>query len=381
MYWFRTVYEVQQSDRTNGRHNAVITPENLRQAWIRVVQRHPILRTVFIEQNSTDGLYDQLILRNYEPSIAEEEIPVSVPEAELMAWLKFDLVPTELQTFREPQHRLRIVRQSSTGRLFCSFLISHTIIDGSSMGIIIRDLGRACRGRLIEKAADDLQYKNYITYLRSRNQASDVAYWKNILEGTEPCFFPSKVQSTAMVTSKAPTPQELRRATVLQDGTMYTKAQKVARELGVSPFTMLQTAWALALREYVDPSRDECCFGVVTSGRDLPVNGIQDIAGPFVNILASRVALPHDQPVSRIAEAIHEQFVDNLAHQTSSLAEIQHELKSGPLFNTGITMQRVQSGPEEKDDVSFRPIGGEDPTEVCYPVPVSYTHLTLPTKA
>ena len=222
------------------------------------------------------------------------------------------------------------------------------------MAIILRDFSTACETRPLDAAKPLL--KNYIDYIQSRDAAEDIGFWKKSLENVDPCFLPTEQQ---------PFPEkELHKAEVSLNKINYVKMQNAARELGVSLFSLLQVTWALTLREYVNSDRDECCFGIVTSGRDLPVKEIRDIVGPLVNILVSRVILPHDQTVAQIAEAVHDNFIDSLAHQTSSFAEITHELGAGALFNTGMTLQKAVPGGEDTSAVSFRPMGGQDPTEV-----------------
>ncbi|PKS08582.1 hypothetical protein jhhlp_004968 [Lomentospora prolificans] len=349
MYWFRSIYEV----RSNIRQP--ISARRLVDAWSAVVNRHPALRTIFIEQNSTDGLYDQLVLRDFVPEVPELAITKTCSEDALLKELKIYSVPQELQSFKKPQHLLRIVQEAQTGRMFCSFLLSHAIVDGSSMGIILRDFALACESTLAD--AEEPRYGDYITYLKSRGgRDSDIDYWKKSLEGIDSCFLPSDDCSTA--------PKALLKADVPLEFGIHARIMAVARDLGVSAFTLLQVTWALTLREYINPDRDDCCFGVVTSGRDLPVNRIQDIVGPFVNILTSKVDLPHDKTIADIASTVHNRFIDNIAHQTSSLAEVMHELGTGSLFNTGMTMQRIVAGPQQQStEVSFHPLGGEDPTE------------------
>ncbi|KAK4126781.1 non-ribosomal peptide synthetase [Parathielavia appendiculata] len=348
VYWFRSVYELELTTE------APVTFDNLRQAWRAVVRRHPVLRTIFVEQNSTDGFSDQLVLRDYEPNVIEDDVPASLSEAHLSEFLKIRSIPSDMLCRRAPQHQLRLARQESTGRVFCSFLLSHAIADGCSMAVILRDLSTACEARPLNAAKPLL--KNYVDYIRSRDAVQDISFWKKSLEGVEPCFLPVEEQPLSE--------KVLHKAEVPLDKINYAKIISAARELGVSVFTLLQVTWALTLREYSnDVDREECCFGIVTSGRDLPVQEIGDIVGPLVNILVSRVALPHDQAVSQIAEVLHDNFIDGLAHQTSSLVEITHEVGAGTLFNTGMTLQKAMPGGQDSSTVSFRPMGGQDPTE------------------
>jgi amino acid adenylation domain-containing protein/non-ribosomal peptide synthase protein (TIGR01720 family) len=348
MYWFRSIYELEFNTR------APVTFDKLRQAWKTVVRRHPVLRTIFVEHGSADGLYGQQVLRDYEPDVIEDEIRGPMSESDLAELLKIKAIPDDMLCRRAPQHQLRLVRQASTGRVFCSFLLSHAIADGGSMAIILRDFSTACEARPLDAAKPPL--KNYIDYVQSRDTAEDLSYWKKSLENIDPCFLPTEDQR--------PSEKALHKAEVPLNKINYAKMQSAARELGVSLFSLLQVTWALTLREYVNADRDECCFGIVTSGRDLPVKEIRDIVGPLVNILVSRVVLPHDQTVAQIAEAVHDNFIDSLAHQTSSFAEITHELGAGTLFNTGMTLQKTMPGGEDASAVSFRPMGGQDPTEV-----------------
>ncbi|KAK4224170.1 non-ribosomal peptide synthetase [Podospora fimiseda] len=346
LYWFRSVYEIQSSGSTS------ITSRQLHQAWRTVVQHHPVLRTIFVEQDSSDGLYDQLVLRKYEPQVVEREVDGPLASADLVESLKIGSIPSDMLHHRVPQHQLHIIRQPATGKIFVSFLISHAIADGFSMGILMRDFGLACQGQRLCK--DQPLLKDYTEYLRSRDSAGDVDFWKKSLDGIDPCMIPME---TSLPQTKA-----LGKVDVPVDKVNYIKLQKAARKIGVSLFTMLQVTWALTLREYISADREECAFGVVTAGRDLPVRGIQDMVGPLVNILVARVMLPNDQTLGQILEAVHDGFIDNLAHQTSSLAEITHELGSGTLFNTGMTLQKAGKG-EETSELVFKPVGGQDPTE------------------
>jgi hypothetical protein len=350
VYWFRTVQELEFKPGTS------VTTDKLRQAWKAVVGRHPVLRTIFVEQDSTDGLYDQLVLKDYEPDVVEDEIPFPTSETDLFELLKIQSIPEDMLRRRTPQHQLRVVHQASTGRVFCSFLLNHAIVDGGSMLIILRDFTLACEARPLGGSKPLL--RNYIDYIQSKDSAEDMGFWKKSLESVDSCFLPIEEQLLLE--------RSLHRAEVPLDKINYVKMQGTARELGVSVFTLLQVTWALTLREYVNTDRDECCFGIVTSGRDLPVQEIGDIVGPLVNILVSRVDLSHGQTVLQIAEAVHDNFISSLAHQTSSLAEITHELGSGTLFNTGMTLQKPTPTSDETSAVSFRSMGGQDPTEVSY---------------
>ncbi|KAK4139158.1 uncharacterized protein C8A04DRAFT_40942 [Dichotomopilus funicola] len=391
MYWFRSVYELSPAPSTSA----------LRQAWTAVVARHPVLRTIFIEQDATDGLYDQLVLKEHDPAVIEDTIPPthgSSSDDDLAESLKIRTVPGELLSRRAPQHQLLIARQPTTGRVFASWLLSHAIADGSSMGIILRDLTSVLEGRPLPLGKPLLQ--NYTDYVRSRDPAADIEFWKGALEGVEPCFLPVDSQPvhgqghSRSYSQPQPQPQpvaELCKTELDLSGIPYAAIVSTARTCDASPFSLLQTVWALVLREFASPppsrssstaagspfstaDKTESTFGIVTSGRDLPIANIGEIVGPLVNILVSRVKLEEGKTVAEVVEQVHEGFVDALGCQTVGLAEVVHEVGvngvsgrgngGSGLFNTGMTLQKAGGqGSEQQGGVEFRAMGGQDPTE------------------
>lgn len=155
--------------------------------------------------------------------------------------------------------------------------------------------------------------------------------------------------------------------------TPSSSIQAVSRQIGVSPFALFRVAWAFTVREFCeDPSSDHACFGVVTSGRDLPVHHVEEIVGHMVNMLSSHVSLSDTKSAAEAARESYLAFIDHLEHQTCSLAEIQHALNRGPLFNTGMTLQRSHIQNDEPSGLRSLSLGGQDPTDVSFPIFLSF---------
>src|SRR5205814_10023020 len=62
-----------------------------------------------------------------------------------------------------------------------------------------------------------------------------------------------------------------------------------ARQIGVSVASLYYGAWALILSIYTDS--DAVVFGVVLSGRNLPLAGVENTIGPLINTLPLHVLL------------------------------------------------------------------------------------------
>jgi non-ribosomal peptide synthetase component F len=134
----------------------------------------------------------------------------------------------------------------------------------------------------------------------------------------------------------------------------------------MTPATMIQAAWAMVLRRYT--GSDDTSFGILSSGRDLPIDGINDIVGPLVTMLTSRVRLPRQQTVLEFLRAVQSDHMDSLAHQTFSLADVHTMLQLGTssLFNTVLSIQRVGEAGDKATEIAFEYRDGADPTEVCH---------------
>jgi amino acid adenylation domain-containing protein len=262
-----------------------------------------------------------------------------------------------------PQHRFSIFHSSNT--VFCVLEISHAIMDGASMDIILRDLGLAYEGSLGRMPKP--LFSPFVASLEQRSVQADVAFWTNHLTGLEPCHFP-----------------------ILNDGVNLPEAEKELCTLRVelpglaalqdfcssTGFTLpnaFHAAWALTLACYT--GTDDVCFGYLVSGRDAALEGFQDAVGPFINMATQRVRLSsdEDQQLSLLGllEAVQKDQLDCMPYAQASLAEVQHGLDvpgGMALFNTCVSYRRLPQRPEKVEgSIMCEDLGAiHDPTE--YPI-------------
>jgi non-ribosomal peptide synthetase component F len=169
----------------------------------------------------------------------------------------------------------------------------------------------------------------------------------------EPCFFPT-------LTDGKPGPHELGAYEVHIADT--ASIQAFCKRNGVTLSNVLQLTWALVLHCYVGAS--DVSFGVVASGRDVPVRNIEEAAGCFVNMLICRLNFTDETPLRQLLEALQTDSVNALSHQSCSLADVQHELQLPSLFNTVFTYQRRQlSRDPEKTALVYENVEAADPGE------------------
>jgi hypothetical protein len=85
-------------------------------------------------------------------------------------------------------------------------------------------------------------------------------------------------------------------------------------------------------------------------------------------MLSCRVRLNEQSTVIEALRTVQSDYMDALAHQTFSLAQVHNMLQLGTsaLFNTGVSIQRINDLQQEGvSEVLFRFDDGQDPTEVC----------------
>ncbi|GFF35522.1 nonribosomal peptide synthetase 8 [Aspergillus udagawae] len=328
--------------------------DRVQQAWRRLVARHPSLRTFFVEGLSKEGLYTQVVLKNHEPRVERT--------ADLDSLFRYpDEHPLD---YREgvPPHRLTIF-QDREGVIFFNLEISHTLIDGGSMAIILSDLTKAYDGNLPTGPL----YRDYIALLQTRSMEEMLQYWTAYLQDVKPVFFPSLHDEHTTTT------RELQVVNVPIGPATVVDLHSFTKQNEVTLANIFQAVWALVLRSYTGES--DVVFGYLSSGRD--VDGLDmdmdSAVGAFINMLACRAQVDDHLSLLDVTRKMHEDFVNSLPYQQTSLAQVQHALKlSGErLFNSILSLQRPMVESNNNSSIEIEYLGGSDPTE--YDLGISIT--------
>ncbi|PYH98073.1 nonribosomal peptide synthase [Aspergillus ellipticus CBS 707.79] len=317
-------------------------------SWQKVVDFHPALRTIFTEDFGGKEPYVQVVLRR--PRAEISVTPFADASVDSVLGETIDLGTNPLV----PPHRFSI-NVTAEGKVFCRVDASHTIVDGVSKALIMRDLKRAYAGALNIRSGG-VKYSEFVKYVAANDMSASVAFWKNHLADVEPCYFPKLADAEA-----AP---ELKYAQVGLESTV-SSLRDFCVSHSITLSNLLQTVWALVCRCYV--GRDDVCFGYLASGRDAPIEGLVDMVGPTISVLICRAFLDDSTIVKDALKTCQTEFLDTLSHQHCSLAEIQHALGLAgmPLFNTGISFQTMSAVDTDNTaaDIEFDGLAVREPTE------------------
>ncbi|KAF7715229.1 Nonribosomal peptide synthase (NRPS) [Penicillium ucsense] len=341
-------YEVRQLFKVVPRQDQpVVDVSRLVAAWQRTVDRHALLRTVFIEAINGSGVYNQLVLRSHQANVRRLHLKNGSGDDSVAAFVTSQVGPDYRQPV--PAHRMTVCEASNS--IYCQLEVSHALIDGTSMALLVRDLVAAYEG-LLPTTPGPL-YSTYMKYLSQQSEADALSYWRSQLTGVEACRFPSLNLKSLSATG-------FQSKTIEIDTAGELKRFCEANDLTMS--NLFQVGWGLVLRAYTGSS--DVCFGYMAAGRDIPVEDIYDAIGPFINLLVCRMRLHDAQSALQVLQAVQSDYLNSLPHQHVSLAAIQHSLgqSEAALFNTIMSLQRKPS-PGVPPKIDLEIVTENDPTE------------------
>nr|AXN93625.1 PuwH [Symplocastrum muelleri NIVA-CYA 644] len=311
----------------------------LEEAWQQVVDRHPVLRTIFVWENRKKPLQivrkqAKLPWTNYDwrslTPIEQQEQLEALLMAEQKQGFKLDQAPLMRCSL--------IGMREDTYEFIASF--HHLLIDGWSIPILFKEVfvfyEAFNRGDRLSLPSPR-PYQDYISWLQRQDLSIAEAFWRHNLEGfTTPT--PLVVDRALFHKShhQGITQEKEFQLSVTATATLQSFAQQ--HRLTVS--TLVQGAWALLLSRYSGES--DVIFGATVSGRPPTLSGVESMVGLFINTLPVRVQVAEDMALLTWLKQLQEQQVEREQYSYSPLVEIQgwSEIERGiPLFESLVVFE------------------------------------------
>ncbi|WP_158079319.1 condensation domain-containing protein [Actinomadura sp. CNU-125] len=111
----------------------------------------------------------------------------------------------------------------------------------------------------------------------------------------------------------------------------------VARDHGVTPGTLFETAWGLVLMAMT--GRDDVVFGASVSGRHPDVDGVESMVGLLFNTVPVRVRAAPADPLTAVLRRVQAEQSELFDHTFVALADVQRATGLGTLFDTLFVFQ------------------------------------------
>ncbi|KAJ5368803.1 Nonribosomal peptide synthase sidC [Penicillium cataractarum] len=313
-----------------------ISAPAVQDALVKLLEQNSILRSGFIEIGLKDQSYVRFTYHALDESVFQKRDAFDydlclIAEHDLLHPLRFQL--------RETDEGLRLLVH-----------IHHALYDGWSWQLMLKDLHHLLRGEeLPPKPAYNVVADFFIEYKLSETATESSIFWRDQLQGSSPASFPNFHGRTDV----SPGTQEASRE--LQIST--SKLAEASQSLRVSRQTIFQAAYCYILSTYL--GSDDVTFGIVFSGRTLPVKGIENVLGPCIRTLPTRMDLGKMQNATDLLLAIQNMNRKCLEHGSLALQDIKKasgiDLQSN-LFDTALVWQESIWSDQEYRDV-FREVG------------------------
>ncbi|QLI69376.1 D-lysergyl-peptide-synthetase subunit 3 [Metarhizium brunneum] len=237
----------------------------VKQAWSITSQGHSILRTRIIQ--SKTGAFFQVVVR------------------EDICWSDYTDGDDSNSRFRpsfalgSPSVQLCFMK----GRLYVA--IHHALYDAWSLSRLLNEVDEAYCQLSVRQLPPLNRYVKHV----AESLDSVASFWKAELEDAHPAHFPELPSNKANLETIS-TPTKSIGTTMPIDS---ERRSNVEYEL--------QLAWAITCYSYT--KNEDVIFGIVSSGRNIPLEGVDKMLGPIFGITPLRVPI---DPAEEVAEAIEE---------------------------------------------------------------------------
>ena len=192
--------------------------------------------------------------------------------------------------------------------------VHHAVYDGWSMDLMRQHLGTLLQGGEIQQ---QLQYSSVVAHYSEipasqKNEAEK--YWAESLNGFQPSPLPllnERLVENAPILSK----------TATLSGFDKAQVDAVARSIGSSPQAIFQAALAWLWSSLL--GSPDVVLGTVTSGRTLPLNGIESVVGPCLQTVPVRTDLSRMRTIRDLLTSTHSASRSLLAHAFLPFSDIK----------------------------------------------------------
>ncbi|KAL6909307.1 non-ribosomal peptide synthetase [Trichoderma evansii] len=185
-----------------------------------------------------------------------------------------------------------------------SWEIHHALYDGWTFPILLNAIASAYEGKT---QFSTTPFQAFIRHLQNTDRRAASDFWQAQFKGLRSSPFPPR-----------PSVRQPRIAAVIDQEIIDIQWP----DTNITAPTAIRAAWAL-VQGYCSGSND-ILFGTIALGRQLPVLGIEQIAGPTIATVPVRIALnPSVQTVGEFLRQVQQQAIDYLSYEQMGLQEIR----------------------------------------------------------
>ncbi|PNP39601.1 hypothetical protein TGAMA5MH_08417 [Trichoderma gamsii] len=219
---------------------------------------------------------------------------------------------------------------------FFALNIHHAIFDWQTFQMVIKTL----QAIYTQSTPPSLvPYTNFIQYVMDLDRDAARKYWSTQLSGARRTAFPMRIASHK--------PQASKKASSMTSKLIHFP------QSASSSTTLIRAAWSIILAQY--ERADDVCFGTTVSGRQAPVEGIDEMPGSVQASVPIRVRLDKQQTISNFLQDLQTQALEMAVHEQyglPSISRISASAKDACRFTNFLVIQPDMSA----QDASSLPV-------------------------
>ena len=281
-------YKLQSVFKTNMRVNF----SHLRLSLNCLADKYEVLKTSFKEAKS-NGVIKQFIDADRSLELTERKYKETFDESHIKAYALEDL----LRGFDLGQDSLLRVAVLSFADCDVLFVSSHhIIIDGWCDNFIYGDLVRfynlclvgteeiKLRRLVQDEKKHILSFREYVEWINQIKKSDVEKYWNDYLED-----YDSVAELTSIEKVRGIQDEPVVESVVSIDIETTSKLESIAKNCDATISTVSQLAVGILLQKHC--ATDDVLIGNVVSGRNVPLMGIENSVGMFVNTVPLRITV------------------------------------------------------------------------------------------
>ncbi|QXJ23365.1 amino acid adenylation domain-containing protein [Actinomadura graeca] len=321
-------YHMQLVIHLSGR----VDPERLHAAGQALLDRHPNLRTAFVNDESGDPV--QLVVAGMDlpwrhldlTGLTADASGEDGREEALQEFLAEDR-DARFDPATPPMLRMALVTLGAE-RSELVVTAHHLLLDGWSLPLLMQDLLRLYGSSGDPTALPEApRFRDYLAWLADRDDEESARVWAAELDGID--------EPTLIAAGRTPREPGTSGPSVADVPLSVDDARELGRraaELGVTLNTAVQVAWGVLLGRQT--GRQDVVFGAAVSGRPPAVPGVDSMIGLFINTVPVRLRWSPGSTLAGLMTGLQSRQAALLDHHHLRLADIQRAAGTNALFDT-----------------------------------------------
>jgi amino acid adenylation domain-containing protein len=288
-------------------------------AWQQTIRSTPILRTRIAPYSRPDFLQvvidediDWSCAANFN-SYIEKDRSMAMGLGSRLA--RYALIQGESESHESESHVLFV------------WTIHHSLYDMVTVRLVLEQAEKNYNG--IQEPGSTPKYASFIKFLLDSQTAETDDFWRKNLKGHACAIFP-------------PLPPLVQQP--CEDIVITHSFTLPAAAISVTMTTVLHVAWAIVTSWHTYTS--DVVFGIVRSGRTVPLPSISSLPGPTIAAIPLRVSsIDSQEPISALLHRIQDQATASIPHEHTGLqriAQLSGDCARACAFQTLLVVQDGQ---------------------------------------